>query len=277
MTRVTVLAATGRLGQVLVRRLLGAGMSVVAIGRDPVLLAGLPSGVETRVADFTDAMALRAALADARLVVNCANAVFTPALLAALPEQGVERLVLMGSTRCFSEVPDGTAEAVRAAIASLEALPITSVMLLATMIYGAGGSVIDQLATRLKHSAFLPLPGGGRQKVQPIHIEDVAASLEAALCRSEAPGSPIVIAGPRPMHYAEMVRAVAAARGLRAIILPVPRAAVAAAAVVAGLVPPLKGLAGSLGRLLEDRDFDISAMRDRLGLEPRDFEPGAGA
>jgi uncharacterized protein YbjT (DUF2867 family) len=275
MERVTVLAATGRLGQVLVRRLTGMGVAVIAIGRDAGKLATL-EGVETRIADFGDSAALTAALTDARLVVSCANAEFAPALLAALPDQGVERLVLMGSTRRFSKIPDRTAESVRRAEAALARLPIPSVMLLATMIYGAGGSVVDQLAAKLRRFPILPLPGGGRSLVQPIHIDDVAASLVAALGRAEAPGDPIVIAGPRPMTYAAMVRAVAASRGLRATILPVPASAMAAMAGLAGLVGPLRGLSGSLGRLVEDKDFDISAMRGRLGIEPREFEPGAG-
>jgi len=271
--RVTVLAATGRLGQVLVRRLRSAGVPVVAVGRDPARLAALPEDVERRVADFGDAPALAAALADARLVVSCANAVFAPSILAALPG-GVERLVLMGSTRRFSRVPDGTATSVRAAEAALARLSVPSVMLLATMIYGAGGSVVDMLAAKLQRFPVLPLPGGGKSLVQPIHIEDVAAALAAALSRPEAPGAPIVIAGPRPMPYGEMVRIVARAHRVRVMILPVPAFLVAAAAGLAGLAGPLREFAQSLNRLLEDKDFDIAEMRLRLGVEPRDFVPG---
>src|ERR1700722_17068306 len=148
--RVTVLAATGRLGQALLRRLQAeSDITVIAVGRDAAKLTALP-GVETRAADLDDPTALKAALADAQIVVSCTNARFVPAILAALPPSGVERLVMMGSTRCFSKVPDATATAVRVAEAALADCPIPSVLLLATMIYGGGAGVVEGLAEAIR-------------------------------------------------------------------------------------------------------------------------------
>jgi len=272
--RVTVLAATGRLGQALVRHLLAAGHEIVAVGRDPAKLALLPDAVTRRVADFDDRSALTAALADATYVVSCTNAVYAPAILAALPMPGPARLVLMGSTRRFSAIPDATARHVRAAEAMLARAPVPGVILLASLIYGAGGSVVDGLAARLRRSRFLPLPGGGRALVQPIHIEDVAAALVAALVRDEAPGPPIVIAGPVPIHYGAMVRAIARGIGRPVVILAVPGWIFQVAGRVLGLVPPLAGLGGALRRLVEDKSYDIGDMHRRLGISPRPFEVG---
>lgn len=270
--RVTVLAATGRLGQALLRRL-GAepDVTVIAVGRDRAKLAALER-VETRVADLADPPALAAALSDAEIVVSCTNARFVPAILAALPARGVERLVMMGSTRCFSRVPDATATAVREAEAALAACPVPSALLLATMIYGGGAGVVESIAAQLRRFPLLPLPGAGAL-VQPIHVDDVAACLATAIRRPEAIGAPIVIAGPQAMPYRRMIRAVAAARGLRAAILPLPPWAVRVAAGAAGRIGRLRGAAGSLLRLLEDKEFDISAMHERLDVEPRGFAP----
>jgi uncharacterized protein YbjT (DUF2867 family) len=268
--RVTVLAATGRLGRALLRRLEAEAVMVIAVGRDATRLAGLAA--ETRIADFGDQAALAAALADAEIVVSCANARFVPAILAALPKSGVERLVLMGSTRCFSRVPDETASAVRAAEAALARSPIPSVLLLATLIYGGGAGVVESVAAQIRRFPILPLPGANAL-VQPVHIDDVAAALMAAVRGSDAPGTPIVVAGKRAMPYREMVRRVAAARGLRLMIVPMPAPAVALIAGLAGRNGRLGALAGSLRRLLEDKSFDISAMRARLGVEPREFTP----
>jgi len=273
--RVTVLAATGRLGQVLVRHLLDAGHDIVAVGRDPAKLALLPEAVTKRVADFGDGSALAAALADASHVVSCTNAVHAPAILAALPVPAPVRLVLMGSTRRFSAIPDATAHHVRAAEAMLARLPMPSVLLLASLIYGAGGSVIDGLAAKLKRSRLLPLPGGGRSLIQPIHIDDVAASLVAALVRDEAPGAPIVIAGPEPMTYGAMVRTIARGIGRPVVILGIPGWIFSVAGRALGFVPPLAGLGGSLRRLVEDKAYDIGEMRRRLGVQPRAFEVGS--
>jgi uncharacterized protein YbjT (DUF2867 family) len=272
--RVTVLAATGRLGQALVRRLRTDGHDVVAVGRDPQKLAALPAGITRRVADFGDPAALRAALADAVRVVSCANAAHVPAILAALAGAAPDRLVLMGSTRRFSAVPDATAEHVRRAEALLAGLPVPSVMLLASLIYGAGGSVVDGLAARLRRSRFLPLPGGGRPLVQPIHIDDVAAALAAAVVRDEAPGAPIVVAGPAPISYGTMVKTIARGIGRPVVILAVPGWLFSLAGRLLGLVPGLAGLGGSLRRLVEDKAYDVGEMRRRLGISPRAFEIG---
>jgi uncharacterized protein YbjT (DUF2867 family) len=270
--RVTVLAATGQLGQALLRRLRAEpDLAVIAIGRDAAKLAAL-DGVDTRVADLDDPAALKAALADAEIVVSCTNARFVPAILAALPASGVERLVMMGSTRCFSEVPDATATAVRAAEAALAAYPVPSVLLLATMIYGGEAGVVATLERQIRRFPVLPLPGASAL-VQPIHIDDVAASLAAAIRQPQAIGSPIVIAGPDAMRYGDMVRAVAGSRGLSGLAMPVPSALVRLAAGLAARLAPFRLLAGTALRLLEDKAFDIAAMRERLGVEPRKFQP----
>lgn len=272
--RVTVLAATGRLGQALVRHLRAEGHEVVAVGRDPAKLARLPDGIVRRVADFDDGPALRAALADAARLISCANAAHVPAILAALPAPAPERLVLMGSTRRFSAVPDATAEHVRQAEALLARQSVPSVMLLASLIYGGGGSVIDGLAAKLRRSRFLPLPGGGRPLVQPIHIADVAAALAAAIVRDEAPGAPIIIAGPAPMSYGAMVQTIARGIGRPVVILAVPGWLFLALGRLLALVPGFAGFGGSLRRLVEDKAYDVGDMRRRLGISPRAFEIG---
>lgn len=270
--KVTVLAATGQLGQALLRRLQAEpDMRVIAVGRDAAKLEAL-DGVERRVADLDDPAALKAALADAEIVVSCTNARFVPAILAALPASGVARLVMMGSTRCFSKVPDATATAVRAAEAALAACPVPSVLLLATMIYGGGIGVVETLARQIRRLPVLPLPGAG-SLVQPIHIDDVAACLAAALTSPEVSGAPIVIAGPRAMRYGDMARAVAAMNRTKVTVIPLPSMAVRLAAWGLGRIGPRRGLAGSLLRLLEDKDFDISGMQLRIGVAPREFAP----
>ncbi len=262
--KIIVLAATGRLGRATLPLLEGC----IAVGRDAAKLAALPDIIATRRADFDDHQALTAALDGATSVLSCANAIHLPAILRALPPRGVERLVVMGSTRCFSRFPDPTAAAVRRAQQLLQDQPIPAVLLLATLIYGAGGSVVDSIARIIERWPVLPLPGYGRASVQPIHIEDVALCLAAALVRPDAPGKPIVIAGPEPMCYRAMVETIAAHRNLRLRTMGLP----AWPFRLAGQLP-LGRIGSSLGRLVEDRLFDITEMRERLGVEPRAFAP----
>lgn len=254
-----MLAATGAVGGALVRLLIGRGDEVIAVGRDSGRLARLPGGCKRRVADFTDRQSLRNALEDATLIAACGNAVHLPAILAALPPEGTQRLVVMGSTRCFSSVPDATAIAVREAEALLAALSLPSVLLLSAMIYGTGRSVLDRLAKL----PVIAVPQG--RSVQPIHVDDVAACLAAALERPAAVGSPIVVAGPTPIAYAQAVRRVAKGR----FVLPVPPAALD----LLGRVLGRSGIGAELRRLAENKSLDIGAMQSRLGVNPRPFDP----
>jgi uncharacterized protein YbjT (DUF2867 family) len=181
----------------------------------------------------------------------------------------------MGSTRYFSRYPDVTRDRVTAAIASLAAAEVPGVVLLATLIYGpAGGSVVHRIADHLRRLPVVLLPDGGRSKVQPIHVDDVARALAAAATRETAPGGPIVIAGPVPFTYAEMVRTIGRAIGRRAVILPLPAGLVGLTAGMLHRVPRGAAIAGALYRLTEDKAFDVGAMRDRLGVEPMGFDAG---
>jgi nucleoside-diphosphate-sugar epimerase len=226
---------------------------------------------------------LRAALADATHVVSLAHARFIPAVLAALPE-GCARVIVTGSTRKFTRLPDPAADAVRAGEAAFLAFQARAageaVLLHPSMIYGTPE---DRSVNRLMRwyrrwprllPVPTPLPDGGRHLVQPVHVDDVVAAFVAALSAPGAPGEPIILAGPEPISYRAFTRACAAAVGRRAWVLPVPVAP--AAAVLDGFAAlrlrlPFSGAA--LRRTAEDNRFDVTPLRARLGVEPRPFAP----
>ena len=268
MAIITVLAATGRTGRRLTRRLAAEGHGVIALGRDAAKLAELDGVAERRVADFRNHDVLTAALADAQKIASCGHAGFVPDIVACAPRT-IERLVTLGSTRKFSRVPDPMNDLVRAGEAAQLASGLPGVMLHPTMIYGAEGERnVARIAAAIRRFRIIPLPGGGKTLIQPIHIDDVVACLHAALFRPEAPGPPIVIAGPKPMTYADFVRAIGNGIGARPWIVPVPMWL----ALPLAVATKLAGTA-EIRRLMEDKDFDPALMRNRLGFTPRDFAP----
>ncbi len=264
MQPVHVIGASGRSGAALCRALADAGRPFVAIVRNPLRWPG-----PARIADIADARALRAALADAAIVVSCAHARFAGSILDAAPAD--TRFVFIGSTRKFTRWPDAHGRGVIAGEAAFLRSGRAGMMLHPTMIYGAAGEDnVQRLAALLRRLPVVPLPNGGRALVQPIHQDDVTRSLIAALGRASEPARAVVIAGPAALAYADFVRAVASAAGLRPPrILPVP------APVLMALSPLLRVLPGmprvrpaELRRLLEDKVFEISPMRAVLGIEP---------
>ncbi|WP_145144028.1 SDR family oxidoreductase [Roseomonas gilardii] len=272
---VTVIGASGRSGATLCRSLAGDGIPFIPVVRNPERWAatGLPG--TPRVADLKDAAALRAALADATRIVSAAHARHAPAILAAAPPEA--RIVLMGSTRRFSRWADAHGDGVRAGEAALLASGRNGVILHPTMIYGAQGEDnVQRLAALMRRLPVAPLPGGGRALVQPIHQDDVTASLRAALARDWGTPRALVIAGPEALRYADFLRAVCRAAGVRVPpVLPVPLAPLLALSPLTRLLPFLPIVrASELRRLTEDKGFDIGPMRAELGVEPRPLEAG---
>jgi len=272
---VHVIGASGRTGLALCRTLLADGVPVVPVVRNPA--KWVAGGVEGRArrADLRQPESLRAALSDAGRIVSCAHARYAPAIVAAAP--GSARLVLLGSTRKFTRWPDDHGNGVLAGEAALLASGRQGVMLHPTMIYGAQGeNNVQRVAALLRRLPVLPLPGGGRFLVQPIHQSDVARCIRAALDRPWAEPASLVIAGPQPVRYAEFVRAVASAAGLRRpLILPFPAAPLILASRLTRRVTALPAIQpAEIRRLVEDKAFDITAMVEFLGVVPISLQDG---
>ena len=272
---VHVVGASGRTGLALCRSLLADGIAVVPVVRTPAKwlesgLAGHPRQADLRAPD-----GLRAALDDAKRVVSCAHARHTVTLLAAAPASAL--LVLLGSTRKFTRWPDAHGNGVLDGEAALLSSGRTGVMLHPTMIYGADGeNNVQRLAALLRRLPALPLPGGGRFLLQPIHQDDVTRCIRAALAhRWDGPNS-LVVAGPEPIRYADFVRAVGVAAGLqKPRILPFPAAPLILAARLTKHIAALPTVhPEEIRRLLEDKTFDIGGMRDLLGVESMPLAKG---
>jgi uncharacterized protein YbjT (DUF2867 family) len=268
---VHVIGASGRSGLALCRALLAAGVPVVPVVRDPEKWAATGIAVPPRIADLTDPAALAAALAEATRIVSCAHARHAAAILAASPPAA--RFVFLGSTRKFTRWPDGHGNAVLAGEAAFLASGRSGLMLHPTMIYGAAGeNNVRRLANLLRRLPLVPLPGGGGALVQPIHQSDVTRAIVAALGHAWDGPATLVIAGPEPLPYADFVRHVAAAAGLRRPrIVPVPAAPLIAAATLLRWLPVTPA---ELRRLLEDKAFDIEPMRSVLGVSPMSLATG---
>jgi uncharacterized protein YbjT (DUF2867 family) len=275
---VHVVGASGRSGATLCRALLADGVPVVPVVpvvRSAARWAATGLAPVARIADLTDPVALGAALADARRIVSCAHARHAGAILAAAPADA--RFVFLGSTRKFTQWPDEHGNGVIAGETAFLNSGRAGVMLHPTMIYGAAGEDnVQRLAALLRRLPCVPLPGGGRALVQPIHQDDVTRAIRAALEIAWDGPHALTIPGPAPVSYAEFVRLVARAAGLpRPRILPLPVTLLIAAAALTGALPLLPRIRPQeVRRLLEDKAFDPLPMIQTLGFTPVDLEQG---
>jgi NADH dehydrogenase len=103
-----------------------------------------------------------------------------------------------------------------------------------TLTFGPGDILLNNLAWALRRLPVYGIPGRGRYRIQPVHVEDVAR-----ICVEAADGPSGVTtdaAGPEKPEYVELVRAIRSAVKSRSLIVPMPGWAVLAAARVLGLV-----------------------------------------
>jgi nucleoside-diphosphate-sugar epimerase len=261
-----VIGASGRSGATLCRAL---GRPFRAVVRDAAKWQAHGIAAPHAVADLHDEAALRAALAGAAVVISCAHARHIPAILAAAPAEA--RFVFMGSTRRHSRWPDAHGDGVRAGEAAFLASGRPGVMLHPTMIYGAEGEDnVQRLAALMRRLPVLPLPGGGAALVQPIHQDDVTRSLIAAAARGNPTPEVTIIAGPTPLAYRDFCAEVARAAGIRPrAVLPIPAGLLMALSPLTAALPFLPRIRpDEVRRLTEDKAFDITAMRETLGVAP---------
>jgi uncharacterized protein YbjT (DUF2867 family) len=267
--QVHIIAASSRSGASLCRSLQGDGIAIVPIVRNATKFPG------ARIGDLTAPPTLRAALHDATDIVSTAHARFTPAVIDAAPPDA--RLILLGSTRKFTRWPDEHGNGVIAGEAAFLASSRNAVMLHPTMIYGAQGEDnVQRIAALLHRLPIVPLPGGGRALVQPIHQDDVTRAIRAALDHAWDGPHSLVIAGPDPIAYADFVRAIATAARLRPPrIITLPATPLVALASILRYIPLLPRIRPEeIRRLLEDKAFDIRPMVDTLGFTPMPLAEG---
>jgi nucleoside-diphosphate-sugar epimerase len=269
--RVVVFGASGQIGRFLLPRLATDAASVRAISRHP----------RERCAGVTW---LRGTLPDAVPALTATDALVSLGPLDAFatwlertPLAGAPRVVATSSMSAVSKTasPEAGERALAARLrdaeqrlaARCDALGAAWTVLRPTLIYGAG---MDRSLTPLAHRALrwrvFPLPAGSGLR-QPVHAEDVALAVLAALDRPQSAGQVIPLGGGECLTAAAMFARVRAALPVATLPLPIPRAALR---IATRLLPRLRG---PLTRLDRDLIADNAAAEHLLGITPRPFLP----
>ncbi|MEK6255968.1 MAG: NAD(P)H-binding protein [Chloroflexota bacterium] len=88
------------------------------------------------------------------------------------------------------------------------------------VIFGTEGILINNIAWMLRLFPFLPVPGNGEYKLQPIYVEDLAKLAVSAGEQKE--NQTIDAIGPDTFNYNEMVRVIATNLGRPARLIHLP-------------------------------------------------------
>lgn len=242
-----VTGAFGFTGSRIAERLLGQGRRVMTLTRRATVEHPLAPRVERLPYDF-DGGALRTALRGVdtvyvtywmrfprggttwdQLVDNIAR------LAGASATAGVRRLVYISVTNARHDSSTAYFRAKARAEDGVRGLSgaVSTAIVRPTLLYGPGDILINNMAWTLRRLPLFGIPGDGKYRVQPVHVDDVA---DLAVRLGERDDQvEMDAAGPETLTFIDLVRAVRAAARSRALLIHLPPALVLTATRMIGL------------------------------------------
>jgi uncharacterized protein YbjT (DUF2867 family) len=262
--KVLVTGGTGFVGPHVVRAIQDAGHDVRALVRK-----GSVPGTEAAQGDMTDAESLRRAVQGVDAVVHLVairqgrEEQFqrimvdgTRDLLAAARDAGAGRFVHMSALGTTEEskdlVPYYRAKWLQEGLVRESGLE--HVIFRPSFVFGKDGGIIPTFRTLAKVAPVTPIVGSGKQRIQPIWLDDVAAYFARALDRPEATNRTFELGGPDVVSWDEFWARLKRALGVRRPSVHVPMALMRANALVTERLPGDIPLTRDLLKMLEHGD-----------------------
>jgi uncharacterized protein YbjT (DUF2867 family) len=144
------------------------------------------------------------------------------ALFLACERAGVSRIIQISALGASSGAASAFHRSKHVADAFLLGLRVSGVVVQPSLVYGNEGES-SRTFRALASLPIIPLPGSGRQMIQPVHVHDVAEAI-VALVRSNLRGT-IPLVGPRPLAlrtYLEELRNAMRIGKAHFVSIPIP-------------------------------------------------------
>jgi uncharacterized protein YbjT (DUF2867 family) len=240
-----VTGAFGYSGAAIARELVAAGHRVRTLTGHP---GRAPDGsqIDVRPLDFADSSGLERDLRGAHTLYNTywvrfghgsashATAVAnSQTLFAAAARAGIQRIVHVSITHADPASPYPYFSGKAAVEAYVRDLGVPYAIARPAILFGGDGVLLNNIAWLLRRLPVFAIGGRGDYRIRPIHVDDLAR-----LCLQLAgqPDSVTVDAvGPESLTFRDMVLAIRAAVGSRALVVPAPGWA----------IPPLSAVLGA--------------------------------
>ena len=262
--KVLVTGGTGFIGSHVVPAIQDAGHDVRALVRK-----GSVPGAEPARGDLTDAASLREAVQGVDAVVHLAairqgrKEQFqrimvdgTRDLLAASKEAGVSRFVQMSALGTTEEtkdlVPYYGAKWLQEGLVRDSGLD--HVIFRPSFVFGKDGGIIPTFRKLARLAPVTPITGSGKQRIQPIWVDDVASYFAQALAKPESTNRMFELGGPDVVSWDEFWKRLKRALGVRRPSVHVPMALMRANALVTERLPGDIPLTRDLLKMLEHGD-----------------------
>ena len=250
---ILVTGATGFIGPKIVHRLRAEGKDVRCLVRNARKAKQLESwGCDVVEGDVTDRASVDFAVMGCDAVIHLVSIlVGRPRDFERVMEQGTRNLVeaakVAGVRRFILMSALGTSEATRDLVPyfrakwemeqTLRESGLEYVIFRPSFVFGSDGGALQQFTRVARLAPVTPIVGSGRQKLQPIWVEDVAAYFAAAVDRSEAANRTFELGGPDVVTWNEFWERLKRARRMRRPSVHIPTGLLRMQAVVLERLP----------------------------------------
>lgn len=283
-----VTGAYGFIGSAVVEALRREGLTVVGAGRDVDLARRINPAIEWIACDFNRDVTPEAwtpRLAGIDVVVNCVGILqgslrdrpdrihreATVALFAAAAASGVRRIVHVSAVSAESDVPTAYARSKAEADAALERIDANWLIVKPSLVIGRGAFGGTALLRGLAGLPFLLLlPGEGRERFQPIALDDLAQGIARLAAQEEPSRITLNAAGPETVSVRDILASYRTWLGFgraREIALPLP---------LLRVLLRLGDVAGYAGYVTSARTTSLAQLRYETLVDGAEFAGAAG-
>jgi len=299
--RVLLTGATGMIGSALVERLMRDGHEVVLFVRDAAAAESRWPGARVVPGAFGDSIDWAAHLRGIDVVINAAGVFGTRAgqtldavhvkgpvaLFRAAVDAGVGRIVQISALGAEPSRPEPHLSTKGRADAELATLPIRSSIVRPSLVFSVD-SPSTQWFAALALLPLTPLPAGGVQQVQPVHVDDLCDAVVRVAVMPQPPSS-VDAVGPHALTLRDYLSTLKRGLGGCGGLISVPAGLLAVASrlfgrfsswlspaslsmLTAGSAAPSDGIARVLGHAPRDaasfvHDGNRAALRRDAALQ----------
>jgi uncharacterized protein YbjT (DUF2867 family) len=190
----------------------------------------------------------------------------TVALLEAAKKVGVEQFVYISGAAANEKSTHPAFRAKGRAERATRESGLTYTIFRPSLVYGPEDKVMNGFARLLKLSPAFGVPGTGRQKVQPVLVDDLAACVAMAIT-GKGRNATFDVGGPELMTFDEMIRTLMAVAGRRRLIIHIPEGAMRAGASLLEMLPTPLLSRDAVTFVTADNATDIKPLVAEFGIQ----------
>ena len=141
-------------------------------------------------------------------------------------------------------------------------------------VYGPRDRSLNKFVTFARRLPFVPVIGGGRERVRPLYVRDLAEAVARSIDHAGAPLRALDAGGPERLTMNEILRTTLRVLGVRRPLFHSPAWAMKAAASVLQFLPNPPLTPQAIDFIRQEEEVDPRPLEEAFGMRMRTLEQG---